>query len=129
VPVPTSVPTGSVDAALAARLAQLIGEARAGQGAFEAQRMETARLASTAGAQSSESWIVAQQSLSRLSALHGVTARAAADIDALAAIRLQQQKYIRPADAAAISAAAAEVGEINDSQAAAIASLSDRLAR
>ena len=129
VPVPDAMPVGTVDVALASRLAELVGAARAGVQAFDARQAEATRLAASAGGKSSEGWIAAQQALSRLSAQHGVTTNAAADIDALAATRLQQQKFIAPADRAAIAAAAAEVAAISDAQAAVIARLSNQLAR
>ncbi len=128
-PVPDTVPTGTVDPALAARLAGLIGDARAGQAAFGARQAEAVRLTSAAGPASSESWIVAQQAVGRLVAQYGVTTRAAADIDGLVSARLQQQKFIAPADRAAIAAAAATVAAISDAQSAAIARMSEQLAR
>ena len=87
------------------------------------------RLAAAAGPMASESWIAAQQALSRLIEQDGVTTRAAADIDALAASRLEGQHWIRPADQQAIAAAAAEVAAINEAQAAAIDRLTSQLAR
>jgi hypothetical protein len=58
-----------------------------------------------------------------------VTTRAAADIDALAANRLEGQHWIRPADREAIAAAAAEVATINENQSATIERLNNQLAR
>jgi hypothetical protein len=77
----------------------------------------------------SESWIAAQQALSRLVERHGITTRTAGDIDALAANRLEGQHWIRPSDREAIAAAAAEVGSINNAQAEAIRRLASQLAR
>jgi hypothetical protein len=129
VAIPDTVPSGPVDAALAAKLGALAGQARGGVSMFDAKRADAERLASAAGPIASESWIAAQQALSLLVEQYGVTTKAAADIDALAAARIENQHWIRPSDQHAISAAAAEVGAINEAQAAAIARLRDRLAR
>ena len=129
VPIPDMVPTGSVNADLAVRLNTLVEATRAAAPAFNAQESEATRLAASAGPIASESWIAAQQALSRLVEQHGVTTRAAGDIDALAANRLQGQHWIRPSDREAIAAAAAEVGTINNAQAEAIQRLTSQLAR
>jgi hypothetical protein len=127
VPIPDAAPIGTVDSSLAARLEALVSTARGGVPAFEAQKAETSRLAAGAGAMASEGWIAAQQALSRLVEQHGVTTQVAADIDKLASDRLVGQHWIRPADREAIAAAAAQVGSINEAQAAAINRLSDQL--
>jgi hypothetical protein len=129
VPIPNAAPTGTVDPSLAARLEALVSNARGGVPAFEAQEAEANRLAAGAGPVASEGWIAAQQALSRLVEQHGVTTQVAADIDELASDRLESQHWIRPADREAIAAAAAEVGSINEAQAAAINRLSDQLSR
>ena len=128
-PIPDTMPVGPVDSALAVRLGELVGAARGGVPAFEAQEAEATRLASAAGPMASESWIAAQQALSILIERYGTTTRAAADIDALAANRLEGQRWIRPADQQAIAAAAAEVAAISGSQAASIERLKGQLAR
>ena len=102
---------------------------RAGVPQFNAQESEATRLAAAAGPVSSESWIAAQQALSRLVERHGVTTSAAGDIDALAASRLDGQHWIRPTDQQAIAAAAAEVASINGAQSEAIRRLTSQLAR
>lgn len=128
-PVPDPVPAGSVNAELAQRLQALVEAARSGVAQFNAQESEATRLSAAAGPMESESWIAAQQALSRLVEQHGITTRAAADIDALAANRLEGQHWIRPADREAIAAAAAEVGSINSAQTADIARLNVQLDR
>ncbi len=128
-PIPETAPTGPVDAALAQQLQALVDTARAGTSPFNAQESEAARLAAAAGPMASESWIAAQAALSRLVERHGVTTRAAGDIDALAANRLEGQHWIRPADQQAIAAAAAEVASINRAQTEAIGRLTGQLAR
>ena len=112
-----------VDAALAARLGELVRAARQGEGAFAAAAGEARRLAAAAGAPQTESWIVAQQALSAAVAARGPTSRALGDIDAIAASALVRQGGIAPADLEAIEAAAAEVGAIDRRQAQAIDAL------
>ena len=116
-----------VDAALAARLAKLVGLARQGDSAFAAAAGEAQRLAALAGAPQSESWVLAQQAVSAAIAARGPTARALGDIDALAAAALVRRGGIAPADLAAIEGAAAEVGAIDRRQAGAIDALQRRL--
>ncbi|HVJ69948.1 MAG TPA: hypothetical protein VM531_00315 [Sphingomicrobium sp.] len=128
-PIPDTVPAGPVNAELAARLNALVEATRAAAPAFNAQEGEAARLTAAAGPMASESWIAAQQALSRLVERHGIATRAAGDIDALAATRLEGQHWIRPSDREAIAAAAAEVGSINDAQAEAIKRLTAQLER
>ena len=129
VPVSGDVPAGAVDPALANRLSALVAEVRSAVPAFEAREAEAGRLAAAAGPQASESWIAAEQALSRLIEQYGVTTRAAADIDALAASRVEGQRWIAPADRGAIAATASEVAAISQRQAEAIDRLQDRLAR
>ena len=129
VPVTADVPALPADPALGTRLSELVAEVRSAEPAFAAREAEASRLAAAAGPAASESWIAAEQALSRLVEQHGVTTRAAADIDALAASRLEGQRWIAPADREAIAAAAAEVSSISSRQAEAIDRLKDQLAR
>jgi hypothetical protein len=128
-PVTVETPSAPADPALTARLAALLGEVRSAEPAFATREAEAGRLAAAAGPTASESWIAAEQALSRLIEQHGVTTRAAADIDALASTRLERDRWISPADRGAIEAAAAEVGLINSRQAEAIDRLNNQLAR
>jgi len=128
-PIPSETPSGPADAQLAAKLAELVGQARAGVPQFDARQAVAERLAASAGPNASESWVAAQQALSLLIEQFGVTTQAAASIDELGASRLQGQRWIRPADQQAIAGAASEVGAISDRQSAAIDSLKDRLTR
>ena len=129
VPIPDEVPAGTVDPVLASRLSSLVADVRGGIAAFDAREADAARLATAAGPQASESWIAAEQALSRLVEQHGVTTRAAADIDALASVRLERQRWISPAEREVISAAAAEVGAINGRQSESIDRLKAQLDR
>lgn len=128
-PIASEAPPGTVDQELASRLSALVGEVRSAVPAFEAREGEATRLAGAAGPAASESWIAAEQALSLLIEQHGVTTRAAADIDALASSRLEAQRWITPADRQAITAAASEVGAISAQQAGAIDRLKAQLAR
>jgi len=128
-PIPADIPAGTADAALAERLEALVVQARGGVAAFDALEAEAARLAAAAGPVSSEGWVVAQQALSRLVEQFGITTRVAADIDALAATRLEANRWISPADQASIRAAASDVAAISDTQTAALARIREQLAR
>jgi hypothetical protein len=127
VPVDDGAVQMPVDAALAARLAELVGIARQGDSAFAAAAGEAQRLTAAAGAPQSESWVVAQQAVSAAVAARGPTARALGDIDALAAAALVKRGGIGPSDLAAIEGAAAEVGAIDRRQAGTIDALQRRL--
>jgi hypothetical protein len=129
IPIPDKVPSGPVDAALARKLDEIVGMARAGTPQFDARLANAERQAAAAGPTASESWVVAQHALSELIEQFGVTTRAAAEIDALASSRLEGQHWIRPADQQAITAAAAEVAAIIEPQAAAIERLQVQLDR
>lgn len=128
-PIPDEVPSGPVDPALASRLQALVAPVHTNIPVFDAGEAEASRLATAAGPMASESWIAAQQALSRLVATYGITTQAAAEIDALASDRLERERWIRPADREAITAAASEVATISNRQAAAIDRLKAQLAR
>jgi hypothetical protein len=129
IPIPDETPAGAVDPALAGRLQQLLSSAHSNIPAFNEREAEASRRAASAGPAASESWIAAEQALSRLVAQYGATTRAAAEIDALASDRLRREHWIKPADREAIAAALAEVAAISERQAAAIDGLKERLAR
>ncbi len=126
-PIETAPSPGIVDPVLAGRLSGTVSSARSGVAEFNRLAAIAERAAAAAGPSQSESWILAQQALSALVAQHGVTTRAASDLDAFAADRIEASRWIAPANRAAIEDAAATVGEINNSQAALIARLGDRL--
>ena len=127
VPIESSVPAAPVDAALAARLTEIVAEARAGDEAFRQAAVTAERLAAAAGSPRSESWVVAQQALSSAVAARAPTTRALADLDALAATAIATQGGIAPANFAAIQSASAEVGRIDREQAERIEALQARL--
>jgi hypothetical protein len=127
VPIPSNPSPGTVDPALAKRLAELLGQVRAGDQAFIAAASEAERLVAVAGSPDSESWIAAQQALSGLVGARGPTTRALSDIDAIASEGLQTVGWISPANQAAIEAAASQAIAIDQRQAALIESLQARL--
>ena len=127
VPIPSEVVAGPADPALAARIAELLAEVRAGDAAFQSAALEAERLAATAGPAQSESWIEAQQSLSALVAARTPVATAIADLDGLAATRLAASGGIQPGDLAAIQAATREAAAVGEREAAAIDRLQARL--
>jgi hypothetical protein len=112
---------------LAAQLAALVGEARAGQGAFAPAADNAERLAAAAGPPMSEGWIAAQEALSAAIAARKPTAVALADIDALGANALQRNGGIAPNDLKAIDSAAQEVAAIARGQTDRIAAMQRRL--
>lgn len=113
VPIPNEVHVGPADANLSAHLAALIDQAQSGDQAFRAMAENAERLAASAGAQESESWVAAQQALSAAQEARGPTTRALGDIDALAADALQKTGGIPAGNLAAIWDAAAKVAEID----------------
>ena len=127
VPIAANPSPGSVDPAVATGLARAVAAARGGTSEFNLLARRAEALAAAAGPRQSESWVVAQQALSALGAQHGVTTGAAADIDAIAAERIDASRWLVPATQAAIEAAAAEVGAISDGQRAIIVRLTARL--
>ena len=127
VPIPGDVIVGPADANLSTHLAALIDQAEAGDSAFQGAAAEAERLAQAAGAQQSESWVVAQQALSAAHSARGPTTRALGDIDALAARALEQQGGLPPGNLAAIQTAVATVSAIDNRQAARIDAIESRL--
>ena len=116
-----------VDPVLAARLAVLVEQARAGDAAFAPAAAEAERLASAAGTRQSESWMAAQEALSAAIGARRPTAVALSDIDALGAAALQTHGGIAPNDLEAIQGAAGEVASIARGQTQRIDSIMRRL--
>jgi hypothetical protein len=127
VPVERPMNGRPVTPALAARLAELVDQARAGDSAFDPVAAEAERLTGAAGAPESDSWVAAQQALSAAIEARRATATALGDIDALGASALQTQGGIAPNDLAAIQRAAAEVGALDQRQADRISAMQRRL--
>ncbi|MDQ8754614.1 hypothetical protein RCO27_00065 [Sphingosinicella sp. LHD-64] len=113
------------DAALRQRVAALQAQAAAGQRAFEGAYGAAAAAVNRAGAPESESWIVAQEALSRLEAARGATPEALAALD-----RLQTDRTDQPTstdDFALIGAAIAETTRLAEAQEVRIAGLRRRI--
>ena len=125
-PIEATPAPGSVDPRTANGLAQAVAAARGGVAGFD-RLAQAAEARAAAGPRQSESWVAAQQALSALIAQQGVTTNAAANIDAIGAEKIEQTRWLVPATRAAIEAAAAEVGAINDRQRAIIDRLGARL--
>lgn len=112
-PVRASVavaPEPGLDAAVERALA----EARRGEAEFRAVLPAARRLAAAAGAQGSESWIAAQQALSRAEAAREPTAAALAELNALAVARAVQPT--NEAQSAALQAALQSAAAISSAQ-------------
>jgi hypothetical protein len=116
-----------VSPALASRLAALVDQAQSGEAAFDGPASEAERLAATAGAPQSDSWIVAQEALTAAIAARKTTATALADIDAIGGSALQTNAGIAPNDLAAIKSAAAQVSALDQRQAERIDAIQKRL--
>jgi hypothetical protein len=129
VPLAVVAVAGPVDQALAGRLAQLVSDGRAGGQAFDAAVAEAEAAAAAAGPAQSESWIVAQQALSRLEAARAASTKALADVDSIASARIQDRGGLSVADLAAVDAASNELRAVTDRQTQVIAAIGARLAR
>ena len=101
-------PTVADDATLRARIASLLADARAGWSDFQADLDAAQQTAAHAGREGSDSWIEAQQALSRLEASRGATMQAAGELHQLRLARATASTS--PADLAALDAA---IGEVN----------------
>jgi len=118
-----AAPVVADDPAVRARIAALLGEARRGEQAFDADHGAAARAASRAGARGSDSWIAAQQALSRVEAARGRTSDAATELHQLAVERAAQP--MSAADRRALEEAVAEADQLVAAQQTRI----DRLSR
>lgn len=117
-------PAVADDTELRAGIAALVAEARGGAREFGALYGEAERAVARAGAEGSDSWIEAQQAISRLEAARLATGRAAAELDRLNLARADQATS--DADQLALQAAIAEVATIAADQQARIDRLRGR---
>jgi hypothetical protein len=119
------VPVIPSDASLAGQIAELAAAARQGQSEFDRALPAARTAAAAAGGPGSESWIEAQQRLSRLEAARAPTVTALAELDALNVRRANvptspsDQAALRQATEAA-SALASDQQQIIDSVRASI---------
>ncbi len=121
-----AMPTAPVsDAGLGTRVEALLAEARRGQSEF-AEILPAARTsAGRAGTSGSESWVAAQQQISRLSAARARTVDALADLEAL--ILARSREATAAEDLERLNAAADEVRAISEAQEAEIDRLNSGL--
>ena len=127
VPIVADPSPGTVDPRVTLALAAAVARARGGRGEFDRLAGRAEALAGAAGAKQSESWVVAIQALSALTAQYGVTTSAAADVDAIAAERIDATRWLVPATQSAVGAAAGEVGAISAAQYAVLRRIGARL--
>ena len=98
------------DSALRVQINRLVGEARSGNGHFERDYDAAARASARAGAEGSDSWLAAQQAISRVEISRGRATDAAAELHQLALERADRPTS--EADQAALQAAIAEVDDL-----------------
>ena len=116
------------DPALASEIDRLLAEARAGGADFDAALPAAQAAASASGAAGSDSWIEAQQNLSRLESARARTTAALADLDRLAVERTSAGT-LGEADAGRLRAATAEIQALADNQAERLRRLGESLIR
>jgi hypothetical protein len=114
------------EAGLPARIAALTAEVRRGQREFDGVLPEARSAADRAGAPESESWIEAQQALSRLEAAGAVSGKALADLDALAMAE-EQARRVSAGDLARLQAAIAMAQAVVDSQGSEVARIKGKI--
>ena len=127
VPIEKPMNNRPPNAAMTAQLQALVEEARGGEPAFDSAAGEAERLAASAGARESESWIQAQEALTAAVAARKPVATALGDIDEMGARALQTQGGIAPNDLAAIDRAAREVAAIDQKEAETVKAIQSRL--
>ena len=125
--VPVAAPERPVDAKVAGRLADLLGQAIDGNTAFESAAGRAETLAASAGAAQTESWIAAQQALSQAVAARAPTARALGDADAMAAGIIAASGGIAAPEFSAIQSVAARISDIDRRQAERLDAIQKRL--
>jgi hypothetical protein len=107
------------DPAVAARVASYLAEAKAGDSEFRAALPAAQAAVRRAGAVGSDSWIEAQQALSRAETAESRTTRALSDLDRFG-VDQANARALSPTDLARLQAATAEVQRLADSQQAEI---------
>lgn len=117
------------DPAIAAALRRTAEPAFEQSRAFDAAIAVAERLAGSAGARGSESWIAAQQALSAAIAAQEPVTRAMGDFDAAVAERVRSGARLVPQDLAAIRSISDDLAALDRRQRAAIAGVQARLSR
>ncbi|MGZ8997427.1 MAG: hypothetical protein ACXW2T_01090 [Allosphingosinicella sp.] len=123
VPAQTEAPD---DAGLPARIEALAAQARRGDAEYRAVLPEAREAAAKAGPSGSDSWIVAQQALSRLEAARSTTGSALADLDALAMAEASARP-LSPADRERLNSATRDAEALAERQRSEIAKLQARI--
>lgn len=116
------------DPALASEIDRLAGAAKAGAAEFDEAVPGAEAAVASAGGAGSDSWIEAQQRLSRLEAARARTTAALADLDALAVER-SASGTLGPGDGERLRSASAGIQALADAQAERIKRLEERLSR
>ncbi|HEY5723840.1 MAG TPA: hypothetical protein VIT45_16140 [Allosphingosinicella sp.] len=114
------------EAGLPARIAALTAEVRRGEREFDAASPAARAAAERAGGVESESWIEAQQALSRLEAAGAVSGKALADMDALAMAE-EQSRRVSAGDLARLHEAVSAAQAVVDAQGAVIERIKGKL--
>ena len=122
-----SPPPAPADPVLAARVEELLAEAEAGQRDFAGAAPAAETAVARAGASGSESWVAAQQAVSRLQAARGGTVEALAALDRLAVERANQPT--NPNDFQSVQSAIERASALAQTQSAVISRLQARLTR
>jgi hypothetical protein len=115
-PAQPPVVPAAADPALEAQVNRLLGEARAGDTRFQATIPATERAVRSAGKAGSDSWIDAQQALSRLETARTETAVSGSDLSALLRARMEANPPAAQADIAALNAAIEQVRALSEAQ-------------
>lgn len=115
-PQPRATATAPADPGSTARAAELLAAARRGDREFQARAAAAATAASRAGAAGSDSWVEAQQAISRAQAARTATVNALADLDRMLIALMAGNPPPHPADADALRSALAEVQAIAERQ-------------
>jgi hypothetical protein len=111
---PAASPPINADPQLGARVAELLAAAQAGQADFAASLPAARAAAEGAGAAGTDSWVAAQQEISRLEAARARTVDALAELDALAIRR--SDAPVSEADYQAVLAAVEEARALAETQ-------------
>jgi hypothetical protein len=111
------------DPALPAGISGIVAEARSGQGAFDAALARARPLVARAGAAGSDSWIEAQQGVSRAEAARTPATAALAELDRLAAAASNAPRALSAADALRLREAVAAIEAIAARQQSALEAL------
>jgi hypothetical protein len=115
-PAPPRPVPPPADPALGGQLAGLLGNARGGDAKFKAAVPGTERAVRAAGKAGSDSWVEAQQALSRLETDRTATTVAAADLNTLLRSKMEAPTPAAQADIDSITAAIDQVRALSDAQ-------------